>query len=430
MRHPWTEARALHLVRSSVSLELPPGTPMPRDEEDLVKAGLIDSMGWVAIVSALEEAAGIRNFGSVWPKSRPQSIHALVEASCEVVGGGTIERTPEREESQGSRSVGVAASIFGWGFALGSLRVGAEEIERQCGVAPGTFRDGAGIESVRRADDVENELVLAARAAESALDMAKMAAETVDFVVVTSATFSGFPSLSASLHSLLLLPESCGAIDVGGACVGLIHALATAKALLADSRHGVALVVAAEVNTRRLSSPQIPGEFRGLFGDGACAFVLARSGPGNNSEMPTAGDFVWGCSGTFASSLRVSLPRNSEIEVQFRGEQLAGTAVSTLERTLSRIENLSGKSRSEVSYFAFHEPNPRVVEILARRAKIPLEKVTLISRTSGNLGSATCGVSLCMALSSARATSVPPARALIFLAAVGPGLLWGGTYFR
>lgn len=428
MKHDRDETRALELVRGVVAGELPTGSPMPRDGDDLVGAGLIDSMGWVAILSAIEDAAGIRDFGTLWPEGRPQSIRALVEA-CRESAGESSDQTRKDDESQGSSSGGAAISLAGWGFALGSLRVGIEEVERRCGLAPGTLRDGAGIESVHRADDTENELVLGRRAAEAAFSGANVAPEAVDFVVATSATFLAFPSLSASLHSLLLLPESCGAIDVGGACVGLIQALATAKALLAGSRHGVALVIAAEVHSRRLPAPQVPGGFRGLFGDGACAFVLARSGSGNNSGVPTVGDFVWGGSGTFASSLRLSLAHTGEIEVQFKGEQLASAAVSTLEHTLHQLENLSGRSRSEVNYFALHEPNPRVVEIFAQRAKVPLEKIPLVSRTSGNLGSATCGVSLCTALNLARANTVSLDRPLVFLAAVGPGLLWGGAYF-
>ena len=66
--------------------------------------------------------------------------------------------------------------------------------------------------------------------------------------------------------------------------------------------------------------------------------------------------------------------------------RLASAAVSTLDRILHRLEKMSGKSRSEVSYFALHEPNPRVVGILAQRAKVPWEKIRFVSRTAGNLG--------------------------------------------
>jgi 3-oxoacyl-[acyl-carrier-protein] synthase III len=86
--------------------------------------------------------------------------------------------------------------------------------------------------------------------------------------------------------------------------------------------------------------------------------------------------------------------------------------------------------RDEVDCFAIHEPNPRFVELLALRAKIPLEKIPLVSRTCGNLGSVTCGASLCTALGRIKANSPAPRLPLIFLAAVGPGLIWGGTYLH
>jgi 3-oxoacyl-[acyl-carrier-protein] synthase III len=428
MNYGWDEVRTLKLVRQIVLRELRPGTSTPGDEQDLVETGLIDSMGWVAILSAIEEAAGIGDFGSLWPEGRPQSIRALVAALRASAGEG-VEPTAGRGQSQHTETGRIAVSVTGWGFAVGSLQIRAQEVERECGLPPGTFRDGAGIESVCRAKSTEDELVLGGRAAETALGAANVAPEDVDFIVATSATFLAFPSLSASLHSVLLLPEACGAIDIGGACVGLIQALATAKALLSGSRHGVALVVASEVQARRLSSSKVPGEFRGLFGDGACAFVLARSDSGHNNASFEMGEFVWGCSGTSASLLRLSL-HASEIEVQFKGEQLASAAVSALEHTLNRLEIVSGKSRSEVSYYALHEPNPRVVEILARRAKLSLAKIPVVSKTSGNLGSATCGVSLCTALSMTQASMASAARPLIFMAAMGPGVIWGGTYLH
>src|SRR5437667_1054129 len=62
---------AYELVRKCVSQELLPRASAPSDKEDLVKSGLIDSMGWVGILSAIEEATGIRNFGNTWPKYRP-----------------------------------------------------------------------------------------------------------------------------------------------------------------------------------------------------------------------------------------------------------------------------------------------------------------------------------------------------------------------
>jgi 3-oxoacyl-[acyl-carrier-protein] synthase III len=104
-----------------------------------------------------------------------------------------------------------------------------------------------------------------------------------------------------------------------------------------------------------------------------------------------------------------------------------------MERLMENLETLTGKPRSDVAYFALHEPNPRVVEILSRNCGIPLEKMAPISRTCGNLGAATCGANLCAALAKLEAglpmpfDSSPP---VVFVAAVGPGMLSGGTWLE
>jgi 3-oxoacyl-[acyl-carrier-protein] synthase-3 len=295
-----------------------------------------------------------------------------------------------------------------------------------CGLAPGTLRDHAGIESVCQVSEDEDEVVLAQRVVEAALESAGVDISEVDLLVATSTTFLRLPSLSATLHSRLLLPESSGTLDVGGACVGVIQALATAKALVAVGQCRTALVAASEVPSRRLALSSATGEFRGLFGDGACAFLLSRSdSPFGRWKL---GDFIWGCSGASAASLQLEMREGSPLRVEFQGEPLARAALSHLERLLQSLEMLTGKPRSEVAYFALHESNPRLVEILSRSAGVPLEKMAPISRTCGNLGAATCGVNLCAALAKAEADQAISEPLVVFIAGVGPGLVFGATY--
>jgi 3-oxoacyl-[acyl-carrier-protein] synthase-3 len=385
-------------------------------------------MGWVDTLIGIESATSIRDFGNPWPENRPKSIRALAdmirEAQESSFQGKPWVRT--REQAASERDV----AIGGWGCMLGSLAVDAEQIERDITLSSGRIRDGAGIQSVRIAADGEDELALGQRAADIALEMADLPVESIDFLVATSATFLGFPSFAASLHSRLLLPETCGALDVGGACAGLIYSLAVAKSLLLTRLQGVALVVASEVHSRRFSAPEVPGEFRGLFGDGACAFVLTNAATGAQIGCISLRGFVCGCSGTFASSLALKISANGGLNVQFKGEQLAHAAITEVDRIIGTLENLSSKLRREVDYFELHQPNPRVIEILAEKAKIPLERIPLVSRACGNLGSVTCGASLCQALSSFRMSGDHSRTPLIFMAAVAPGLLWGGAFLN
>jgi 3-oxoacyl-[acyl-carrier-protein] synthase-3 len=426
MAQTWDEASALELARRSVLRELPPDGSLPGDDDDLVVAGLVDSMGWVGILSAVEAATGVRNFGSVWAEGTPQTIRTV--AGMIVASVGQARQEGPQEKRAGTAGAASRVSILGWGYSLGSLTVEADAIERECGLPPGMIREGAGIETVRRVSEEEDELTLGRGAVADALTKAHLDVESVDFLVATSTTYLEFPSLAAALHTRLLLSASCGPVDIGGACAGLIHGLAVARAFLLTGTYKVGLVVACEVHSRRLASSSFPGEFRGLFGDGACAFVVGQSSQADDARLPALGDAVWGCSGAFASSLRLALRAGGEMAVNFEGKQLATAAIGHLNQIFEALEGRSGKSRSEVDYFALHEPNPRVIEILAQRAEISLERIATVSRTCGNLGSVTCGVSLCHALSDLAQRPASSPRPLIFLAALAPGLIWGGTF--
>jgi len=65
----------------------------------------------------------------------------------------------------------------------------------------GKLRSRAGIESLAYVADGENELTLAARAAQEALRDASCPAQEVDWVIATSETHHDYPSLSAQIHS-------------------------------------------------------------------------------------------------------------------------------------------------------------------------------------------------------------------------------------
>ncbi|MBI1940751.1 MAG: hypothetical protein HYS33_04495 [Acidobacteria bacterium] len=422
-----TPSTVREMVLEVVAGELLPGASLPDDDADLEDAGCLDSMGWVGVLSRIEEITGIRNLGAAWPQGRPRSVRALVGAVLVAVVPGSGEKQRTDSSPQGSRIL-ASAYLAGWGSAFGSLTVDAAAIEAECDLETGTLRERAGTESVCRVRDDEDEVTLGQRAAERALRSAELALEDVDLLVAISTTFLRIPSFAPTLHSRLLLKETCAALDVGGACAGLIYGLAAAKGVLATSHQRTALVVAAEVHSRRLAAPNVPGEFRGLFGDAACALLLKMQAEGESGPAPRLREFVWGCDGSLAAALQVAVSANSEIEVGFRGEQLGSAATSQLLSVLRRLESLSGRKLVEVDAVALHEPNPRLVEILARKAGIPIERLPLVSRTHGNLGAATCGVGLSKLLDGFRVRDSTQKKPILFLAAVGPGLVWAGTY--
>jgi 3-oxoacyl-[acyl-carrier-protein] synthase III len=184
-------------------------------------------------------------------------------------------------------------------------------------------------------------------------------------------------------------------------------------------------VVTADVHSRTLTPSRVPGEFGGLFGDGASAFLVRAAG--SETEGYRFGNFSFGCAGQYAPAIRVSDAKDGGLDLQFDGEALSRAAITRMQKIIDVIELRSGIDRHCVGGFATHQPNPRLVALLAKQAGVAPDVFPSIARTAGNLGSSTCGAALHEAL---QACAKEYSRGLkpIFLASLGPGLLFGGGW--
>jgi 3-oxoacyl-[acyl-carrier-protein] synthase-3 len=412
------------LVEECFRREAGPSVPIPGDNVNLREAGILDSMAWVSFLRAIESASGVSDLGSEL-NERPPSIAAILLAFEIARPGGSQMKQPEM--SREPSGVLRAAVIAGSSAVTGSRVLPSEEVDRAFGMPAGKLRDRAGIESLAYAADQENELTLGTRAAQEALRAASCAPNQLDWIVATSETHHNYPALSPQLHSRLLVRENCGALDVGGACLGLLNALAVAQSLLASGQAQAVAVVTADVHSRTLTPARVAGEFGGLFGDGASAFILRFAADSEHGAGYRLGDFLFGCAGQYAAAIEVNDLKDGGLAVQFDGEALSRAAITRMEKTVTAIELRSGIPRTSVGGFATHQPNPRLVNLLAKQCGVSPETFPPIARTAGNLGSSTCGAALHAALQNALKPSHGE-RKPIFLASLGPGLLFGGGW--
>jgi len=310
---------------------------------------------------------------------------------------------------------------------LGSRKVLSEDVDRAFGMPPGKLRLRAGIESLAYASEGENELTLGTRAAQQALHAAACGAQELDWIVATSETQRGYPSLAAQLHSQLLVRETCGALDVGGACLGFVNGLAVAQGLIASGQARTIAVITSDVHSRTFKPGLVAGEFGGLFGDGASAFLLCAKDGTAPQPAYGLGQFFFGCAGQYAGAIRVTDAPNGNLDVHFDGEALSRAAITRLEKVVREIELRSGIARSSLQGLATHQPNPRLVALLAKQCGLPQDKFPEVAKSFGNLGSSTCGVALDTILQSPRSRQSHE-WGPIFTASLGPGLLFGGGW--
>ena len=317
--------------------------------------------------------------------------------------------------------------ITGSASAFGSRVVPSEEIDHAFGMPSGKLRSRAGILSLAHVSENEDEGTLGVQVCEKVLQSTGEDTAGLDWIIAASETHHAYPSLAAMLHAKLRLREDCSALDVGSGCLALLQVLAVAQALLKSGRAKKILVASADVHSRTLGPGRTAGEFGGLFGDGASAFVLSTKLPHAKGLAYRLGEFFFGCAAQYADAIAISDAGGGQLEVLFEGDALSRAAVSRMEKVIAEVEHRSGISRDHVGAFATHQPNPRLVTLLAKQVGVAIKHFPPIARTRGNLGSSMCGAALDAALHHA-AAQPPEQRQPVFLASLGPGLIFGGGW--
>jgi 3-oxoacyl-[acyl-carrier-protein] synthase III len=214
---------------------------------------------------------------------------------------------------------------------------------------------------------------------------------------------------------------------VGSGCLALLQVLCVAQAMLMAGQAQKILVATADVHSRTLGPGRTAGEFGGLFGDGASAFLLSNKPPEKGRFAYRFGEFFFGCAAQYAEAIAVSDTAGAGLEIRFDGEALSRAAVHRMEQVLSEVEKRSGISREKVGAFATHQPNPRLVALLAKQLGVANSAFPPIAATKGNLGSSMCGATLQSAFANA-AGQPAGERTAVFLASLAPGLLFGGGW--
>jgi 3-oxoacyl-[acyl-carrier-protein] synthase-3 len=222
--------------------------------------------------------------------------------------------------------------------------------------------------------------------------------------------------------------DGCAAMDVNTACTSFMYSLSTATALIRSGVVDNALVTGSEI-----ISPFMDWSDRNvavLFGDGAAAVVLRAT----DREEGLLAERL-GCYGDSREILRVhgmgaGYAHQNRIlgktEWQFEGQEIFKKAVHGMSMACDEALKKIGKSAADVDLVIPHQANMRIIEAVAKKAGVPMERVFTNVHRYGNMSAATVPVALCEALEEGR---VKPG-ALLLMPSFGGGLTFTGHVVR
>lgn len=328
--------------------------------------------------------------------------------------------------------------ILGTGSYLPPKVVSNEDLAKALDTSDEWIFSHTGIHSRHVAEAGETTSTMAAKAAQQALEAAKVKPEEIGLIIVATSTpdYATFPS-TACLVQTLLACTNAGAYDLQAACAGFVYALEQARGWLALHPGRRALVIGAECLTRVLDWTDRSSCI--LFGDGAGAAVV---GSDETFSAPTARTILGadgsGChfiqrTGGTKDALPLDLktgipeaPHPSLPQLSLMGHEVFAFAVRTMSRVTEDLCAIFGREPSSLDRVFAHQANGRIIEACARRMKLPLEKFWLNLHETANTSAASIPISLDQAV---RAGELRDGMDIV-LVGFGAGLSYGGTFMK
>ncbi|MEO0383077.1 MAG: beta-ketoacyl-ACP synthase III [Pseudomonadota bacterium] len=284
-----------------------------------------------------------------------------------------------------------------------------------------------GIKSRHIADPDQHTSDLAFEAAKAALANAGVDAQSIDLIVLATATPDyTFPATATQVQQKLGIRHGY-AFDMQAVCSGFVYAMANADSQLKAGLAKRALVIGAETFSRI-----IDWEDRTtcvLFADGAGAVVLdAVDGP-MDSDGP----------GIIASSLRSDGNHREKLYVdggpstnqiaghlRMQGKEVFKHAIGMITDVIVDVFDQSGFNGDTIDWFVPHQANKRIIDASALKLKIDPAKVVTTVDHHGN----TSAASIPLALSEAVADGRIKKGDVVLLEAMGGGFTWGACLLR
>jgi 3-oxoacyl-[acyl-carrier-protein] synthase-3 len=316
--------------------------------------------------------------------------------------------------------------IAGTGSYLPEKIVTNADLERLVDTSDEWIRTRTGIKQRHVAAEGETTTDLAEHAARRAMADAGVTAQDIDLICVGTTTPDlVFPNVGTLLQDRLGI-HGCPAFSLEAACTGFVYALGVADKFVRLGEAKCALVVGAETLTRIVDWSD-----RGtcvIFGDGAGAVVLQPSNePGIiSTRLHSDGKYKDLLLYPDGVSKGFKLVREGKAGVQMKGNEVYKVAVNTLGQLVTETLAVNGVTKDQLDWLIPHQANIRIIEAIAKRLDLPMERVIVTIATQANTSAASVPLALDTGIRDGRVKRGQ----LLLLEAFGGGFTWGSALVR
>jgi 3-oxoacyl-[acyl-carrier-protein] synthase-3 len=237
----------------------------------------------------------------------------------------------------------------------------------------------------------ENTSELCYRAALKILENGNLKASEIDLIIVATTTPDYLMPSTACIVQGKLGADSALAFDINAACSGFIYALSIAYKFISSESYKKALVLGGETLSKVLDWSD--RRTCVLFGDGAGGILLESTNNHNKlwvEDLHSEGsNFDYITSAHMHNCIKPFENRNTILgPLKMDGRKTFEFAIKVVPKTINTLLSLSGFSINDIDYIVPHQANLRIVELVAKKLSLPVDKFYMNLKDYGNTSSA------------------------------------------
>src|SRR5437667_372931 len=318
-------------------------------------------------------------------------------------------------------------SIIGTGSYVPEKILTNEDLSRMVDTSDEWITTRTGTKQRRIAAKDEHTSDMAAKAALKAIKQAKISPVEIDLIHVATATPDmPFPATACFVQKKIGATNAA-CLDISAACAGFLFGVEIAQQFITSHTCDTVLVIGADKLTSITNWTD--RNTCVLFGDGAGAAILRHRG-GSHGVISTH----IGSDGQYSDILfmpgggsRCPITReNVDLNLQtihMTGKEVYKQAVTAMLTAAQKALKQASLSIEDIACVIPHQANMRIIEAIADRLAIPLEKFYVNLDRYGNTSAAAVAIALDEANRSGR---IKPGD-YILMVVFGGGLTWAGT---
>ena len=229
--------------------------------------------------------------------------------------------------------------------------------------------------SERRIVEEEGTCDLAVKASNKALEMAGVDASELDLIILATTTPDKiFPATATMLQNQI--GATCPAFDIQAVCAGFVFAMTTAQQYIENGNAKKVLVVGSDTLSKIVD-----------WSDRGSAILFGEPGV-----------------------------------IQMTGNDVFKIAVSKLSELAEKTLQECNLTNDDIDWLVPHQANIRIISAIAKRIKLPIEKVIITLSKHGNTSAASIPLALDTAVRDGRIKKGHK----LMLEGIGGGFSWGG----